>query len=71
MKTKELENIIDDATTGRGRVPVGTTPFLDLAPVSRFPCPVSLVPLNKNEGASGDVYENKGTEKCLTPNARK
>ena len=29
-------------------------------PVSLVPCPLSPAPFNKNEGASGDMYENKG-----------
>jgi hypothetical protein len=41
----------------------GVIQFPDLAPTSRVPCPVSLVPFHKNEGASGDVDENKGTQK--------
>jgi len=40
-------------------------------PISIVPCPVSLVPFYKYEGASGDVYENKGTGKFLAPYARK
>jgi hypothetical protein len=31
--------------------------------VSLVPYPVPRFPLNKNEGASGDMYENKGPEK--------
>ena len=34
------------------------------------PCPVSLVPLHKNEGASGDVDENKGSEKFTSASSR-
>jgi hypothetical protein len=36
----------------------------------RAPCPLSLVPYHKNEGASGDVDENKGTTKFIALNAR-
>jgi hypothetical protein len=28
-----------------------------------LPCPLSIVPTHKYEGASGDMYENKGTGK--------
>jgi len=33
-------------------------------PCTLIPCPLSLFPspVHKNEGASGDMYENKGTE---------
>jgi len=55
---RELPLMIPDPG---GRVPLTRNPFLDL--ISRIPCPVFRAPFHKNEGASGDVYENKGTRK--------
>ena len=69
MKTKERENAIDVPLSGLGGNPWARIDFSTSCPVSRDPCPMSR--FTKNEGASGDVYENKGTGKFLTPNTRK
>jgi hypothetical protein len=63
MKTKELGNAVDDPMFKREECLRPRIHSSTSWPVSRVPCPLSRVPLYKNEGASGDVDENKGTGK--------
>jgi len=59
----------DDSISGLGGHLWAQFYLSALRPVSRVPCPISR--FTKNEGASGDVHENKGTLKFIPQNARK
>jgi len=77
MKTKGRENT---KWIGRGKL-TGELPWIipyrggGLRGRINFsmshPCLLSPVPFHKNEGASGDIYEKKGTEKFSCANAWK